>query len=170
MCGLLINASYTRCFFLLFLVGSPSGLDFNLSLTLLFHSEQTNNLSSTSDRLVSMKRWKRWSGTLEWWWFFYYSYSQISLMVSPNLGKLPEFPFRMFTEVFSCSFVSPRWTDLSSSTRIQINRKDLFVAVACFIVSFKTMLCSTCFHYNSVLFLILCGLERVLWPNLWLAL
>lgn len=128
------------------------------------------SLSSTSNRFVSMKRRKRWRGKLEWWWFFFYCpHSQTSLMVSPRLGRLPELPFRMFTEVFSYPFVSPRGTDLSSSARIQINKNDLFVAVACFIVSFQTMLYSTCFHYSSVLFLMLCGLERVLRPNMWSA-
>lgn len=115
MCGLLINESYSRCFFLLFLLRSPSFLNFNLSPTLLFHSELTNNLSSTYDRFISMKRWKHGNGKLEWWWFFfYYSHHKTSFMVSPTLGKLPEFPFRILTEVFSHPFVSPRWTDLSS--------------------------------------------------------
>lgn len=38
-----------------------------------------------------------------------------------------------------------------------------------FVIGFETILRSTYFHYNSVLFLILCGLERVLQPNMWSA-
>ena len=48
--------------------------------------------------------------------------------ISSNLWKLPEFSFRIFTEAFIC-LLSARWINLSSITRIQVNKIYLFVTV-----------------------------------------
>lgn len=58
-----------------------------------------------------------------------------ALSVCPNPWKLPDFPFRIFTEVVIYLFASARWIDLSSSTSIQINKNDfLFMIVVCHIL------------------------------------
>ena len=137
-------------------------LSFSLSPfnSLLFCCKPTNNLSSTDDRVVSMKRQKCWSEKLAWWWQF--SASSLSpspappppfLALLPPPPSLPPPPTTTTTATkkqtlrylqifdsclnslseylqrFSSAFLSARWINLSSVTRIQINKNYLFTTV-----------------------------------------
>lgn len=142
---------------LLFIQEKLSFLSFNLTPfnSLLFCYKSTNYLNSTNDRVVSMKRQKCWSEKLAWWWQF----SPSSLSPSPAppppfLALLPPPPptttitatkkqshqylqifesclnsLSGYLQTFSSAFLSARWINLSSITRIQVNKNYLFATV-----------------------------------------
>lgn len=173
-------------------------LSFSLSPfnSLIFCRKPTNNLSSSNDRVVSMKRQKCWSEKLAWWWQFSPSSLSPSPAPPPPFLALPPPPtptttttatkrqthqclqifdsclnsLSEYLQKFSSAFLSARWINLSSITRIQINKNYLFATVGHGIL--LSMVRNVVFSLFSLQQRAISDtlLDRVLGPGLWSAL